>query len=78
VTWRDNVFKVKVQEGGVSGPVVYEFGKHWDGDPYDPKPHVIYVGSPIGRSGPEAASIENAIYRQVWVSANPRPAFANQ
>jgi hypothetical protein len=78
VTWRDNVFKVKIQEGGAQGPVVYEFGKHWDGDPYDPKPHVIYVGSPIGRSGPSAASVENTIYRQVWVSGNPRPSFANQ
>ncbi|HEY7270447.1 MAG TPA: hypothetical protein VH951_11520 [Dehalococcoidia bacterium] len=78
VTWRDNLFKVKIQEGGAAGPVVYEFGKHWDGDPYDPKPHVIYVGSPIGRSGPSAASIENTIYRQVWVSGNPRPNFANQ
>jgi hypothetical protein len=39
---------------------------------------VIYVGAPIGRSGPTAASIENTIYRQIWVSANPRPAFANK
>jgi len=77
-TWKDNVFKVKIQEDGASGPVIYELGKHWDGDPYDPKPHVIYVGSPIGRSGPSAASIENTIYRQIWVSANPRPSFANQ
>jgi len=76
-TWKDNFFKVKIQEDGVSGPVIYELGKHWDGDPYDPKPHVIYVGSPIGRSGATAASIENTIYRQIWVSANPRPAFAN-
>jgi hypothetical protein len=77
-TWQNNFFKVKVQEGGTAGPVVYEAGKPWKGDPYDPKPHVIYVGSPIGRSGPSAASIENTIYRQIWVSPNPRPAFANQ
>jgi hypothetical protein len=77
-TWKDNFFKVKIQEGGVNGGVVYEAGKSWDGDPYDPKPHVIYVGSPIGRSGASAASIENTIYRQIWVSANPRPGFANQ
>jgi len=77
-TWRNNVFNLLIQEGGIGGKTVYNDGDQWQGDPYDPKPHVIYVGAPIGRSGPTAASIENATYRQIWVSGNPRPAFANK
>ena len=78
VTWRNNFFNLQINEGGVSGRSVYDRGKRWSGDPYDPKPHVIYVGSPIGRSGASSASIENTIYRQIWVSSRPRPAFANR
>jgi hypothetical protein len=75
-TWRGNFFNVLFKEGGVNGVTIYSMGKPWDGDPYDPTPHVIYLGAPVGRSGPSAASIENTIYRQVWVSARPRPASA--
>jgi hypothetical protein len=39
---------------------------------------VVFVGAPVGRSGTAAASIENTIYKQIWVSASPRPAFANK
>lgn len=75
-TWRANVFNLLIREGGVGGATIYDVAKRWSGAPYAPSPHVIYVGAPVGRSGPSAASIENTIYRQVWVSARPRPAFA--
>lgn len=75
-TWRNNFFNVLIKEGGVSGSIAYDYGKPFKGRAYDPNPHVIFVGSPVGRSGPASASIENTIYRQVWVSAAPRPAFA--
>jgi hypothetical protein len=77
-TWRNNIFNLLIQEGGLGGKTVYNDGDQWNGRPYDPSPHVIYVGAPIGRSGPTAASIEDTIYRQIWVSANPRPPFANK
>jgi hypothetical protein len=77
-TWRGNFFNVKIQQDGASGPIVYQGGKNWQGRPYDPTPHVIYVGAPVGRSGAVAASIENTVYRNIWVSPNPRPAFANK
>jgi hypothetical protein len=77
-TWRGNFFNVNIREGGAAGGVVYNFGKPWKGDPYNPNPHVIYVGAPIGRSGASAASIENTVYRQIWVSPRPRPSFANR
>jgi hypothetical protein len=77
-TWRNNLFAVLIQEGGIGGKSVYNEGHTWKGRPYDPNPHVIYVGAPSGRSGSSAASIENTIYRQIWVSNRPRPAFANK
>jgi hypothetical protein len=77
-TWRNNFFNLAVFEDGAEGRNVYDFGKSWGGRQYDPHPHVIFVGAPVGRSGPAAASIENTIYRQIWVSPNPRPAFANK
>jgi len=78
VTWRSNIFNVLIQEGGNGGKTVYNDGHSWFGRPYDPNPHVVYVGAPTGRSGSSAASIENTIYRQIWVSARPRPGFANK
>jgi len=77
-SWRNNHFQVTITEGGVGGKVIYDYGKDWKGRPYDPNPHVIYVGAPVGRSGSNAASIENTIYRQIWVSSRPRPAFAGK
>jgi hypothetical protein len=45
---------------------------------YDPSPHVIFLGSPESTSGPDAQTVPGMILRQVWVSAAPRPAFANR
>jgi hypothetical protein len=77
-TWRNNFFNVVIRKGGANGPIYYEKGKHFDGRAYDPDPHVIYLGAPVGRSGVNGASVNDVIIRQVWVSGNPRPAFANQ
>src|SRR5262249_24472376 len=62
--WVTGFFEVTIKEGGVNGRTVYNAGKPWGGRPYDPSPHVIYVGAPVGRSGASAASIENVIVRQ--------------
>ena len=77
-TWRNGRFNVLIREGGVYGRTMYNFGKPFDGRAYDPSPHVIYVGAPVGRSGPSAASVDHVIIRQVWVSGRPRPGFANR
>ena len=77
-TWRNNFFNVLIRKDGVAGTTIYSKGKHFEGRPYDPNPHVIYLGAPVGRSGPEGASVDGVIIRQVWVSSRPRPAFANQ
>jgi hypothetical protein len=36
---------------------------------------VIHLGSPVGRAGPIDASVPGTIYKNVWVSASPRPNF---
>jgi hypothetical protein len=80
-TWRNNFFNVLIKEdavSGVNGKKIYEIGKHFDGGPYDPNPHVIYIGAPVGRSGSNGASVDHVIIRQVWVSGNPRPTYANK
>jgi hypothetical protein len=77
-SWRGNYFNVLIREGGVSGPVIYDKGKHWEGRGYEPSPHVLYLGAPVGRSGGDGASVDGVIVRQVWVSNAPRPPHANQ
>jgi len=77
-SWKNNYFNVLIRLGGVDGKIIYERGKHFEGRAYDPNPHVVYLGAPIGRSGANGASVDKAIIRQVWVSSRPRPAFANK
>lgn len=77
-TWRANNFRVIIREGGADGREIYNIGKNFTGRPYDPAPHVVYLGSPVGRSGEAGASVDNVTYRQIWVSNNPRPAYANK
>jgi hypothetical protein len=77
-TWRNNRFNLLIREGGVNGSRIYEKGKNFVGRAYDPNPHVIYLGAPVGRSGEAGASVDHVTIRQVWVSSRPRPDFASQ
>src|SRR5262245_50783969 len=77
-TWRSNRFNLLIKEGGADGRIIYNLGKNFKGRAYDPTPHVIYIGAPVGRSGESGASVDRAIIRQVWVSGRPRPTFANK
>lgn len=71
-TW-NGFFNVRIQRGGSTGPIIYNMGKGYDG-PYDPDPHYAFIGAPIGRSGPDAATVPGMIVRNVWISPRPRPA----
>jgi hypothetical protein len=75
-TW-DGFFRVRIQEGGASGPEIYNFGKHYEG-PYDPNPHYAFIGAPVGRSGTDGATVPGMIVRNVWISSRPRPAAIGQ
>jgi len=74
-TW-NGVFSVRIQRGGSNGPTIYLKGKPYDGV-YDPDPHYAFIGAPIGRTGPEGATVPGMIVRNVWISPRPRPANLN-
>ncbi len=76
-TWRGGFLTITMKEGGAGGREIYRFGKGFEGA-YDPSPHWAYLGAPVGRGGPADATIPGIIVRQAWLSANPRPAFANK
>jgi hypothetical protein len=77
-TWRNQTFHVLIQEGGPGGPELYSFGKYYSGF-YNPVPqHVIWLGFGPNRSGPDSSTVPGMIISKVWVSWDPRPAYANQ
>lgn len=65
--------RVTVRIGGINGPILYNVGVTSSIGTYRPNPWYAYLGAPTGRSGTEAASAPGAIYKNVWISANPRP-----
>ena len=69
---------LEVREDGPRGRVLYADSRGTGGFLYRPVPHVIHLGAPVGRAGPIDASIPGAIYKNVWVSSRPRPAFPGE
>ena len=76
-SWRNQRFELRILEGGPGGKEIYRFGKPYRG-PYDPNPHIAWVGGPPGRAGIGSGSVDGMIARQVWLSSRPRPDFANR
>lgn len=75
-SWRNSFFRVRIFRNGAAGPEMYNFGKPYGGF-YRPAQHVVYAGGGPARGGPESQTIPGMIIRQIWVSPNPRPSFAN-
>ena len=71
-TWSDG-FRLEVLDGGLTGSVLYDQAARDNVDYAPKKQHVCYLGTPVGRSGAESASIPGAIYRNVWIGNKPRP-----
>jgi hypothetical protein len=69
--WSDG-FRLTVLDGGITGSPLYDYGITAPYR-YSPRDHYAYLGAPLGRSGPESASIPGAIYRNVWLGEKPRP-----
>jgi hypothetical protein len=65
----------EVREDSPTGRVIYLSSRGTGGFIYRPVPHGIHLGVPVGRAGPNDASIPGAIYKNVWVSSRPRPKF---
>ncbi len=77
-TWRTGRADLVVREDGPRGRVLYNAGTGTGTHPYRPEQHVIHLGAPIGRAGPQDASHPGGIYKNLWVSSRPRPAFAGE
>jgi hypothetical protein len=77
-TWGNNRAELIVREDGPNGPVIYSTSRSMHGFPYRPNPHFVHLGTNVGRAGPIDASIPGAIYKNLWVSARPRPQFPNE
>jgi hypothetical protein len=75
--WRHGFFRLRINEGGVEGRNIYDFGKPYSGF-YRPEPHVVYLGGGPARIGGVSETVPGMIIRQVWLSERPRPAFANK
>ena len=60
-----------------AGRVVFDNQIRTGSKPYAPNPMVAYVGAPVGRAGPDDASVPRITVKNVWLSANPRPSFPN-
>ncbi len=77
-TWGGGLFRLFVAEGGVNGSPVFDSAKAYKGT-YSPNPHMVYLGSPyVGGDRGEPSSFDQMVIRQVWLSPNPRPSWANQ
>ena len=74
---RNGRFNLTIDDGGVGGSRIYDYGKPYSGT-YDPRPHHVYLGSPANRSGADSQTVPNMVIRQVWVSSRPRPSYANK
>jgi hypothetical protein len=74
-TWNSTSAAVEVREDSPTGRMIYQSIQGTNGHAYRPQPHIIHLGAPVGRAGPIDASIPGAIYKNVWVSGSPRPAF---
>ena len=74
--WRgrwSNGFTLDVFEGPATGTPFYSRYEETSAT-YRPNPHYAYLGTPVGRSGNESASIPGTVYRNVWLGNKPRPA----
>ena len=77
-TWRTGRADLVVREDGPNGRIVYNQGRGIGDHPYRPETHVIHLGAPVGRAGPQDATHPGGIYKNLWVSPRPRPAFAGE
>lgn len=73
--WRANLSRLSVFASGRNGRQIENISAPYVG-PYNPNPHIVRLGSVGGRAGNDTNP--GTIIRNVWVSANPRPAFAGE
>jgi hypothetical protein len=57
---------------------MYNEGVNLHGRIYKPDPMYVHLGAPIGRGCACDATLPGGIYKNVWVSSRPRPAFPGE
>lgn len=77
VTWTTGTARLIVRQDSDTGPIIVNLGTATGSHPYRPNPMVAYVGAPVGRAGPDDATVPRIIVKDVWLSSKPRPAFPN-
>ena len=76
VSWNVGAsFTMEVRADGENGPLLYSQTRSLSGRTYRPSPHVLYLGSPIGRGGPLDATLPGGTYKNIYAGPNARPAF---
>lgn len=76
VRWGNGLVRLTVVDTDLNRQV-FDNQKPIGSRAYAPNPMVAFVGAPIGRAGPDDASVPRIIVKNVWLSANPRPSFPN-
>ena len=74
-TWGNNRATLDVREGSPTGRGIYSQSVSLGGFIYRPVEHRVFLGAPMGRAGPQDASIPGMIVKNVWVSGRPRLNF---
>ena len=68
---------LEVRLDGPTGSVIYSNTIGLGGRTYKPNPHVLYLGAPVGRGGPDDATLPFGVYKDVYAGPGPRPTFPN-
>jgi hypothetical protein len=71
-------FTLEVRLDGPNGALIFSSSKGLSGRTYRPTPHNLYLGAPVGRAGPQDATLPGGIYKNLWVSSRPRPSFPGE
>jgi hypothetical protein len=74
-SWRTGQARLEVRRDSETGPAIYDHTMGTGSHPYRPEPHLVYLGSPIGRAGAIDATLPGGTYKNVYIGPNPRPAF---
>jgi hypothetical protein len=77
-TWQTGSARLEVKEDGPNGRTMYSSGVGGWSHPYRPDPHYLHLGAPAGRAGLLDATLPGGIYKNVWASSRPRPAFPGE
>ena len=77
-TWATGRARLEVREDGPSGRALYDRTIGTGSHPYRPDPHFLYLGTAMGRAGALDATLPGGIYKNVWASSRPRPAFPGE